>query len=156
VSPDGRKSTAPSVSAYLEVAANLRTRAAAAKSREARGYFERLAALYEKLAPLSAAPPGLAVWHGVPFIYDRMTITAIVPKAPGVYILWRPDRWIYVGECLDLYSRLIAHADGDDDWITREAPQGFGFELITAADQRAARRKALIRELAPACTPQRG
>ncbi len=152
MSPDGRKPAAPGVSVYLKVAANLRAWAAASKSRESRGEFERLAALYEKLAPLSAGPPRSAAWQGVPFNYDRKTITAIAPKAPGVYLLWRPDRWIYVGECLDLRSRLIAHAEGDDERIDQEAPRGFGFELITGADQRAARREALIRDLAPACT----
>lgn len=154
MSADGRKPAAVRL-AYLEIAADLHARAATATSREAKSEFERLAALYEKLAPLSAAPPRSAAWQGIPFNYDLKTITTIAPKAPGVYVLWRTDRWLYVGECLDLRSRLLAHAQGDNDWITREAPKGFGFELITAADQRAARREALVRELAPACILQR-
>lgn len=139
------------LSAYLEIAEHLRARAASATSREARKEFERLAALYEKLAPVSAAPPQSPAWQGIPFNYDLKTITTIAPRAPGVYVLWRPDRWVYVGECLDLRSRLIAHAEGDNEWISREAPKGFGFELITSADLREARCENLIRELAPAC-----
>lgn len=147
------KSTSPGVSVYLVAAAKLRARAAAAKSRETREEFERLAALYEKLAPISASPPRSVAWQGIPFNYDRKTINTIAPSAPGVYILWRLDRWIYIGECLDLRCRLIAHMEGDNERITREAPRGFGFELIPSADQRVARRQALIRELAPACYP---
>jgi predicted GIY-YIG superfamily endonuclease len=153
VSQDGRKFTAPGVSVYLEAAAKLRAQAATASSREARMEFERLAALYEKLAPNSAGPPRPLAWQGIPFNYDRKTIVTVAPTAPGVYILWRTDRWIYIGECLDLRDRLLAHMQGDNEWITREAPRGFGFELIPAAEQRAARREALIRELTPACNP---
>jgi len=149
---DGRKS-APlgGVSAYLEVAAGLRVRAAAATSAEGRREFERLAALYEKLAPICAAPPRSAAWQGIPFNYDRKTISTIVPSAAGVYLLWRPDRWIYIGECVDLQRRLTAHMQGDDERINREAPRGFGFELMASAPHRVARREALIRELTPVC-----
>jgi hypothetical protein len=151
VSQSGDNSTSTGVNVYLEAAAKLRAWAATARSPEARAEFERLAALYEKLAPISTAPPRSAAWHGVPFNYDRKTVMTIAPHAAGVYILWRPDRWIYVGECLDLRTRLISHMDADNAWITREGPRGFGFELITSADQRVARREALIRALAPAC-----
>jgi hypothetical protein len=147
------KSTSAGVSVYLEAAAELRARAATARSPEARAEFERLAALNEKLAPISAAPPRSSAWQGVPFNFDRKTIVTIAPSAAGVYILWRPDRWIYVGECLDLRSRLISHMDGDNASITQEEPRGFGFELITSADLRVARREALIRALAPLCVP---
>lgn len=149
----GRASSLPGASVYLEAAAKLRVRAAAAKFSEARAEFERLAALYERLAPLSAAPPFSSTWQGIPYNYNRETVTAIAPNAPGVYTLWSAARWIYVGECTDLQRRLLAHMEGDNEWITREAPKGFGFELIPNADKRVARQEALICELRPACDP---
>jgi hypothetical protein len=136
---------------YLEVAAKMRVMAAKAKSREAGVEFARLAVLYDRLAPLCAAIPKSSTWQGTSFHFDRQTVMAIAPNAPGVYALWRTDGWIYVGECHDVQRRLLAHSEGDNARIAREAPKGFGFELIPKLDQRVARLEALIRELAPIC-----
>jgi hypothetical protein len=153
-------------SAYVEVAARMRSMAARAKSQETREEFSRLAGLYERLAARFAssadgppAPPAVlneqaavrAPWPEALFGYDRRAVSTSAPSAAGVYVLWKRDRWIYVGESSDIRRRLLEHLQGDNECLTREDPQGFGFELIPTVDQRVARQIELIRALMPLC-----
>jgi len=89
-------------------------------------------------------------WQGRNLLWNRGVILSSVPSASGVYAIWRPNVWIYVGETNDLQRRLLEHFDGDSPCITRAAPTGFGFELVQA-NTRVARQNALIPELRPTC-----
>jgi hypothetical protein len=77
------------------------------------------------------------------------------PRTAGVYALWRDDRWIYVGQSLNIFERLLEHLSTAEDCIARERPSGFGFELIADAPGRQARQDELIHELSPVCNPYR-
>lgn len=90
-------------------------------------------------------------WQGTLFAFNPQTVTASGASAGGVFALWRSNRWIYVGESSDVLARLLEYIRGADECISREAPTGFGFELIADAQQRAARRATLIQELMPVC-----
>ncbi len=153
-------------SAYVEVAAKMRSMAARAKSHEAREEFSRLAGLYERLAvrlagDVDGPPEPPSVWNdkatarpGWPkacFRYNKPAVSTRAPSAAGVYALWKRDRWIYVGESSDIRQRLLEHLRGDSECLAREDPQGFGFELIAAVDERVARQIELIRALMPLC-----
>src|SRR5579864_6956629 len=138
------KSRSQAVNMHAERAAQLRTLAASAKSQQAAKEFERLAALYDRLVPVCAATPSRSMWRGASFRYERATVTAIAPNTPGVYALWKIDGWIiYVGEGADVQRRLLAHLEGDNECITREAPKGIWLEVIPSQDQRVARLEAL-------------
>jgi hypothetical protein len=89
-------------------------------------------------------------WTGVNFLWNRAKIISHVPASPGVYAIWRPDTWIYVGETADLLVRLLEHFDGNPLCIARQQPTAFGFELVPAG-ARVARQSELIQLLKPIC-----
>ena len=94
-------------------------------------------------------------WQGQNFAYTRASIVQNAPSVSGVYAIWKQGTWIYVGETNDLKRRMLEHYDGDNACITRNAPTGFGFEVVQAAT-RVARQNQLIGELKPACNQMLG
>lgn len=88
-------------------------------------------------------------WGGKNFNWDRASIINNTPSASGVYAIWRPNQWIYVGETNDLQRRLLEHFDGGNHRITQASPTGFGFELVSGDAARINRQNALILELKP-------
>ncbi len=82
---------------------------------------------------------------------------SIVNNAPpnsGVYAIFNTAVCIYVGESEDIQARLAQHLKGDTR-ITRNAPTGFQFELVPAA-QRVTRQNQLIAALNPVCNRKTG
>lgn len=151
---------------YLAMSSDMRVRATRARSEEARGEYERIARLYERLANRASrgvytqpdAPP-LEPYKGVNrmpleetyFHYDRASVTSHAPGVPGVYALWNRDVWVYVGETDDIKKRLLEHLSGENECIASGRPTAFGFELIDDPVERIARQAALIRDLLPIC-----
>jgi hypothetical protein len=70
----------------------------------------------------------------------------------GCYGLFKQGLWIYVGKG-DIRERLLAHLDGDNPCITRNAPTHFVTVVTPDMD---AVEKALILELAPICNKKVG
>jgi hypothetical protein len=154
VPDEGGSAPPPHASLYLGVSAKMHAMAAAATCPETRQDFRHLAALYERLAARTAwraqnSPSPPPVWRGACFNFEREAIAASAPSAPGVYVLWSGNCWIYVGESNNIQWRLIAHVDDESEWTTREAPRSFGFEVIPDPGQRVSYRNALIQVLAP-------
>ena len=89
------------------------------------------------------------------FLYNRVSILANAPAASGVYALYNPQSWIYVGEGKDIRARLLDHLNGDSACLTQVNPTGFQFELCPA-DRRVARQDELIVALSPACNQRLG
>jgi hypothetical protein len=89
------------------------------------------------------------------FPFSRPSILANAPNASGVYALYNPQIWIYLGESGDLQARLLQHLGGDNACITQNGPTGFQFELSPAA-QRVARQNQLIAALGPICNQRFG
>jgi hypothetical protein len=90
-------------------------------------------------------------WLGSFFVFTPDTIGRLAPAAPGVYVLWRRDCWVYIGATENIRQRLLALAAGENECVRCEAPTDFGFELIAAPENRNARRQGLTRELEPVC-----
>jgi hypothetical protein len=91
-------------------------------------------------------------WLGPNIAWSRRAIIASVPNVSGVYAIWKPLQWIYVGEADDVLRRLLEHFDGDNACINQAIPTGCGFELLQPG-ARVARQEALIAELGPLCNP---
>ena len=85
----------------------------------------------------------------------RDSILQKTPKVSGVYGLFRPNVWIYVGESADIQARLVEHLKAPAPCIARQKPTGFTYESCSA-DQRVARQNGLILELNPVCNQKLG
>ncbi len=91
---------------------------------------------------------------GYPWTYQSILQSA--PHASGVYAIYNPQQWIYVGESGDIQTRLMQHWNDDNACITRNAPTGFQFELVAGEAQRVARQNQLIAALNPTCNERLG
>jgi hypothetical protein len=91
-------------------------------------------------------------WLGNFFVFTPDTIARLAPAAPGVYVLWKRERWVYVGATENIRRQLLALVAGENECVRREAPTDFGFEVIATPEHRNARCQGLARELAPACS----
>lgn len=72
------------------------------------------------------------------------------PRTSGVYTIFTPQRWLYVGESGDIKQSLFEHLNGPSACIARRGPLSFSFEVVAPAD-RTGRQLALVATLAPAC-----
>jgi len=98
----------------------------------------------------------MAIGPNMPwFQYNYASIVANAPNLSGVYALFTPQAWIYIGESGDIQTRLLQHLNGDNPCITRNAPTGSQFELVPPA-QRVARQNQLIATLDPICNRRLG
>lgn len=77
--------------------------------------------------------------------FSRAAIETLSPNQYGVYGIYRPNTWIYVGKG-DIRQRLLDHLNGDNPRITRESPTGFVGMVTAGAD---GIEKQLILELDP-------
>jgi hypothetical protein len=84
--------------------------------------------------------------------FNRAAIERLNPGQNGVYGLFKPNVWIYVGKG-DIRTRLLAHLNGDNPCIARQAPTSWVDEVTSNAD---ARERELIGELNPQCNKQVG
>ena len=87
--------------------------------------------------------------------FTRQSIPQNALKQSGVYGLYRPSAWIYVGESADMQARLLEHLNTPTPCLAREKPTGFTYELWQA-DKRVARQNQLILELKPVCNQKLG
>lgn len=85
--------------------------------------------------------------------FTKAGIEVLNPNQRGVYGIYRPDAWIYVGKTDDLRKRLLEHLNGDNPRITRERPTGF-YTLVTDDDVRM--EKVLTLEFDPIANRQVG
>lgn len=87
-----------------------------------------------------------------PRAFTKQGIEALTPGQKGVYGIYRPGVWIYVGKG-DIRERLIAHLNGDNADITAQKPTNYVAEVTADMDQR---EKQLILELSPVCNKKVG
>ncbi len=92
---------------------------------------------------------------GPGFTFNSTGILANAPAMSGVYAIYKPSAWIYIGESRDVQARLLEHLNGDNACILQQGPTGFQCEAV-AANQRVARQDALILALAPTCNRRLG
>ncbi len=89
------------------------------------------------------------------YLFNEVSIKMFAPAASGVYALYNPRQWIYIGETNDIQARLLEHLRGDNFCIISMRPPSFSFELCPAA-LRVGRQNELILELGPACNQRLG
>ena len=87
-----------------------------------------------------------------PTPFARENILALNPNQMGVYGLFKPGLWIYVGKG-DIRERLLSHLNGDNPCITRRAPIHYVAEVCPNPG---AREVQLIAELTPVCNQRLG
>ena len=84
--------------------------------------------------------------------FTRANIELLQPNQYGVYGLFRPDAWVYVGMG-DIRGRLLNHLNGDNPSITRERPAGYvTWVTSNAADAE----RQVIHELKPIANSKAG
>jgi len=86
------------------------------------------------------------------FTFDKTEVTSLSPNQYGVYGIFKPETWIYVGKG-DIRQRLLAHLNNDTPCILHQKATQFVLELTSNADDR---EKQLIRELDPSCNQRIG
>ena len=84
--------------------------------------------------------------------YNRNNVLALNPNQMGVYGLFKPNRWVYIGSG-DIRQRLLDHLNGDNPCIAREAPTHW-IDEVTA--NYISREKELMIEYNPICNRQVG
>jgi hypothetical protein len=90
-------------------------------------------------------------WRNVrSFLYNASSVKKNAPAASGVYGIFTPHEWIYIGESQDIQARLVQHLNGDNLCISRSGATSFSFELVPA-QQRTVRLSDLVLEYRPVC-----
>ena len=84
--------------------------------------------------------------------YTKQRVGNLKPGQIGVYGLFRPDVWVYIGRG-DIRERLLAHLGGDNPCITKEKPTQW-VDIVTSDDVR--KEKELITEFQPICNKKIG
>ncbi len=93
--------------------------------------------------------------YGFPF--NHASILANAPTSSGVFALFTPKVWVYIGESddvrralLELESLFEHVTTRPESWLWKYPTLAFGF-LGAPAPERAARLKTLVEELKPEC-----
>lgn len=96
-------------------------------------------------------------WQGSNgFTYTTTSVQSNAPSQSGVYAIYTPTKWIYIGESQDIRARLMQHLAGDNDCIRTSGATLFAYELVPTSGGRVARQNALILECAPTCNQRLG
>jgi hypothetical protein len=95
----------------------------------------------------------MASQHGESYMFTFEAVREKAPSASGVYTIYTPRRWVFVGESEDIRESLLRHLNDPGASMNRFGPLSFSFELAPAAE-RVARQRELISELEPACSTQ--
>ena len=88
-----------------------------------------------------------------PRAFTRGSVEALNPNQVGVYGLYKPGSWVYIGKG-DIRQRLLDHLNGGNPCITRLQPTHWVDE-VTPGDP-SARERQLIAELQPLCNQRVG
>jgi hypothetical protein len=70
------------------------------------------------------------------------------PNASGLYTIYSPRQWVYVGGSDDIRRSLYRLLNDSSLWMDRLGPLSFSFERLPR-DERSARQQALVAELNP-------
>jgi hypothetical protein len=84
------------------------------------------------------------------YVFTPEAVREDAPAASGVYAIFTPERWVFIGASDDMRQALFHHLSSPDPCFQQYGPLSFSCELA-AASERAERRDALIGELRPVC-----
>jgi len=85
-------------------------------------------------------------------LFNRSEVESLKSGQSGVYGLYRPGQWIYVGKG-DIRQRLLDHLNGDNACITRLRPTNWQAAVTANMDEK---ERQLIAELDPVCNRRIG
>ena len=71
------------------------------------------------------------------------------PNASGLFRIYSPERWVYLGESDDIRQSLFQLLNDSPAWLDRFGPLSFSFERVPPAE-RSAYQQAAVQALHPA------
>ncbi len=83
----------------------------------------------------------------VPKPYTRESILGLIPDQMGVYGLFKPNQWIYIGSG-NVRKLLLDHINSKTDMIKSYSPAYFLTEICNNAEHL---KRRLIQEYKPVC-----
>jgi len=84
------------------------------------------------------------------YVFGFAGVRQKAPATSGVYTIYSPTRWIYIGESDDIQRSLFRHLNEPTPCMSRFGPLSFSFVLGNEIERKAERR-ALAAALAPVC-----
>jgi hypothetical protein len=84
------------------------------------------------------------------YVFTPEAVREDAPSASGVYAIFTPAEWVFIGASDDVRQALFQHLNAPDPCFQKYSPLSFSCELAAAAE-RTDRRDALIAELRPVC-----
>jgi len=88
--------------------------------------------------------------NGETYMFTFEAVREKAPNASGVYSIYTPERWVYVGESDDVKQSLFRLLNAEGAAMNRFGPLSFSVELAPAAERKAIQ-QALVAEFEPAC-----
>jgi hypothetical protein len=92
----------------------------------------------------------VAYQTGATYAFMYQAVEDEAPSASGVYTIYTPQHWVYVGESDDIRRSLFGLLNEPSACMRRFGTLSFSFELVPPAD-RTARHRVLVAELKPEC-----
>ncbi len=96
-------------------------------------------------------------WNGsYGFLFTHDAIVRNAPTCSGVYALFTPQSWVYIGESDDIQrsllelKSLVEHLSEEEVWLWRYPRLAFGYWGL-APHERVECWKSLVQELRPKC-----
>ncbi len=89
-----------------------------------------------------------------PRLFTRQDVEALNPNQYGVYGIFKQSQWIYIGKG-DIKARLLAHLNGDNQFILRAGPTHWVAELCVDPVM-SAKEKQFILACGPSCNQRLG
>ncbi len=84
------------------------------------------------------------------YAFEEQSILNHAPNQIGVYVIFRPNQWLYVGHG-DIQTRLLGHVHGDIPDLHVEDAPWFMFERCPSEQAATERAKVLTYSYRPLC-----
>lgn len=84
------------------------------------------------------------------FSLTRTSVLRNAPEESGVYGLYSPGKWVYIGQTFNIRKALLEYLSGQMPYVLQWQPKYFTFQLVPYK-QRAGRQKELVARYQPAC-----
>jgi len=84
------------------------------------------------------------------FALTRSSVLRNAPEESGVYGLFSPGKWLYIGHTFNIRKTLLDYLSGQMPYVLQWQPKYFVFELLPYKE-RIGRQKELIALCQPVC-----
>ena len=86
--------------------------------------------------------------HG--FLLTRTSVVRNAPEESGVYGLYSPGKWVYIGHASNIRKALLDYLSGRRPYVLQWQPKYFVFECLPYKE-RIAKHKGLVARHQPIC-----